>query len=76
MEMAQGNFLTKNWEDFETWIEEKVGGEISWKVKPRDTRVNRMIVAMSILETLDRNDGEFPPSGNAFIELSREEREP
>ncbi len=75
IEMAERNFLAKNWEDFEAWIEEKIGGEISWKVKPRDTKVNRMIVAMSVLETIERNDGEFPPSGNAFIEVSRDEQD-
>jgi hypothetical protein len=74
MEMTERNFLAKNWEDFEAWIEEKVGGEISWKVKPMDTKVNRMIVAMSILDTLDRNDGEFPSSGNPFIEVIGEGR--
>ena len=76
MEMAERNFLAKNWEDFEAWIEEKIEGEISWKVKPRDTKVNRMIVAMSILDTIERNGGKFPPSGNPFIEVIKEERKP
>ena len=71
--MTEGNFLSKTWEDFEAWIEDKVGGEISWKVKPKDTKVNRMIVAMSILDALERNRGEFPPSGNLFLELERGE---
>jgi hypothetical protein len=74
MEMAERNFLAKDWEDSEAWIEAKVGGKTSWKVKPMDTKVNRMIVVMSILESLDQNDGEFPPSGNPFIEVIREER--
>lgn len=73
--MTNGNFLSKTWEDFEAWIEEKVGGEISWKVRPKDTKVNRMIVAESILKTLERNSGEFPPSGNAFIEVARDEQD-
>jgi hypothetical protein len=73
--MGNKNFLSTNWGDFEAWIKEKVGGEISWKVKPRDTKVNRMKVAMSILDTIKRNDGEFPPSENPFIEPIREERE-
>jgi len=76
MEMANKNFLSGTWQDFETWIEEKVGGEISWKVRPKDTKVNRMIVAESILETLERNHGEFPPSGNLFLELERDEERP
>ncbi|NIS63517.1 MAG: hypothetical protein GTO13_23375 [Proteobacteria bacterium] len=31
----------------------KVGGEISWRVRPRDTKANRMIVAESLLDTLN-----------------------
>jgi hypothetical protein len=69
--MGNRNFLSTNWGDFEAWIKEKVGGEISWKVKPRDTKVNRMKVAMSILKTLDQNGGKFPPSGNTFVKLEK-----
>jgi hypothetical protein len=61
------------WDQFEGWIRTKIGGEISWKVRPRDTKVNRMIVAESVLYPLDRNGGEFPPSGNLFLELERDE---
>ncbi len=73
--MTSRNFLSKPWDDFETWIREKVGGEISWKVRPRDTKVNRMKVAMSILKTLERNEGEFPPAGNPFLRLERSEED-
>lgn len=69
--MTNRNFLSGSWQDFEAWIKAKVEGEISWKVRPKDTKVNRMIVAVSILKTLERNHGEFPPSGNAFIEIAR-----
>ena len=64
--MTERNFFAKNLEHFEAWIKEKVGGEISWKVRPKDTKVNRMIVAMSVLKTLERNGGEFPPFGQCF----------
>ncbi|MFX0197785.1 MAG: hypothetical protein ACFFCW_16820 [Candidatus Hodarchaeota archaeon] len=74
--MTNENFLSGTWEDFENWIRAKVGGEISWKVRPKDTRANRMIVAESILETLEQNSGEFPPLGNIFIELKRDEENP
>jgi hypothetical protein len=50
-----------------------VGGEISWNVRPRDTKVNRMKVAMSILEILESNGGESPPSGNPFVKLERKD---
>ncbi len=71
--MTSKNFLSGTWEEFEVWVKTKVGGEISWKIRPRDTTVNRMIVAESILDTLDRNGGEFPQSGNLFLELERDE---
>jgi hypothetical protein len=73
VKMANKNFLSGTWEEFEGWVKTKIGGEISWKVRPRDTKVNRMIVAESVLDTLDRNGGEFPPSGNLFLELERDE---
>jgi hypothetical protein len=38
IEMEDKDFLSGSWEDFETWIKAKVGGEISWKIRPRDTR--------------------------------------
>jgi len=73
VKMANKNFLSGTWEEFEGWVKTKVGGEISWKVRPRDTKVNRMIVAESILDTLNRNGGEFPPSRNLFLGLKRDE---
>jgi phage host-nuclease inhibitor protein Gam len=73
VKMADKSFLSGTWDEFENWVKTKVGGEISWKVRPRDTKVNRMIVAESVLDTLNRNGGEFPPSGNPFLELERDE---
>jgi len=67
--MANTNFLSGTWEDFESWIKAKVGSEISWKIKPRDTKVNRMVVAKSILETMERSGDTFPSSGNIYLEL-------
>jgi hypothetical protein len=43
-------------------------------MKPKDTKVNRMIVAMIILKTLEQNGREFPPSGNAFTKIVRDEQ--
>jgi hypothetical protein len=34
------------------------------------------VVAKSIIETLERNRGRFPPSGNLFLELERNEEDP
>jgi len=71
--MANKNFLSETWEEFEGWVKTKVGGEISWKIRPRDTKVNKMIVAESVLDTFNRYRGEFPPSGNLLLELERDE---
>ncbi|NIO05931.1 MAG: hypothetical protein GTN74_15405 [Proteobacteria bacterium] len=73
--MANKNFLSGTWEEFEGWVKKRRCGEISWKVRPRDTKVNRMIVAESILDTLDRNGGEFPPTGNAFLRPERSKQD-
>jgi len=67
--MTDKDIFPESWEDFESWIKAKVGGEISWKIRPRDTRGNRQVVAESIIETIEKNDGRFPPSGNLFLEL-------
>ena len=72
--MPDENFLSGPWEKFESWIEAKVGGEFSWKVRPRDTKVNRMVVAKSVIETIERNDGRFPRSGNIFLQPERDEQ--
>ena len=71
--MADKNFFSGTWQQFEGWVKTKLGGEISWKIRPQDTKVNRMIVAESVLDTLGRNGGEFPRSGNLFLELKRDE---
>lgn len=68
VEMANKNFLSGSWDDFESWLKAKVGGEISWKIKPQDTKVNRMVVAKSVLETMQRSGDTFPPSGNIYLE--------
>ena len=73
--MANKNFLSGTWEEFEGWVKKRIGGEISWKVRPRDTKVNRMIVAESILDTLDRNGGDFPPTGNPFLRPERSKQD-
>jgi len=67
--MKDTNFLPESWEAFESWIKAKVGGEISWKIRPRDTMINRQVVAESIIETIEKNGGAFPSSGNLFLEL-------
>ena len=72
--MTNKNFLAGTWDDFESWIKEKVGGDIYWKIRPRDTKVNRMEVAQSIFETMKRNGGTFPSSGNVYVEVAKDER--
>jgi hypothetical protein len=74
--MEDQDFLSGSWEDFETWIKAKVGGEISWKIRPRDTRVNRRWWPRASSRPLERNRGRFPPSGNLFLELERNEEDP
>ena len=71
--MEDRHFIRGSWEDFESWIKAKVGGEFLWKVRPMDTEVNRMAVALSIVETMENNGGTFPWSGNIFLERETDE---
>ncbi len=71
--MAEKDFLSGNWADFESWIKIKVGGDITWKIRPRDTIVNRRAVAESVVKTIENNGGRFPTSGNIFLELEDSE---
>ena len=54
-------------EEFEAWIRKTIGGGFYWKIRPRDNTLNRVIVADSIEDAIERNDGTFPEM-NTFIE--------
>jgi len=73
--MTEIDAIPEQWEDFESWIRAKVGGPFSWKIRPRDTTLNRKVVAESILETIEEHGGEFPPSGNLFLEREDNDHE-
>ncbi len=62
----QGSFDGK-WKEFEAWIRNAIGGDFTWKVRPRDNVANRKMVANVIEETIKDNNGKFPAS-NSFIE--------
>jgi hypothetical protein len=68
--MTNEDILSGDWEKFEAWIREQVGGDFIWKVRPFDSRSNRQTVMESLLRTIKENDGTFPPKGNVFIELA------
>jgi len=42
--------LSGDWEKFESWIREQVGGDFIWKIKPFDKKANRQTVMESILD--------------------------
>ncbi|MCK5256008.1 MAG: hypothetical protein KAQ81_08305 [Deltaproteobacteria bacterium] len=68
--MTDEEILSGDWEKFETWIREQVGGNFVWKIRPLDIKANRQAVMESILRTIKENDGIFPPKGDTFIELT------
>ncbi len=68
--MTDEEILSGDWEKFETWIREQVGGNFVWKIRPLDIKTNRQAVMESILRTIKENDGIFPPKGDVFIELT------
>jgi len=63
-------YLTGSKEDFDAWIRDAIGSNISWKVRPLDLHSNRKMVADLILVDIERNGGVFPGS-NVFIERVR-----
>ena len=59
--------LTGTWEEFETWIRATIGSDFGWKIRPRDTRANREMIADLIRSAMLRNNAVFPQN-DAFIE--------
>ena len=68
--MPDEKILSGDWEEFESWIREQVGGGFIWKIRPLDIKANRQAVIESILRTIKENNGIFPPKGDVFIELT------
>jgi len=68
--MPDEEILSGDWEKFESWIKKQVGGDFIWKIKPFDKKANRQTVMESILSTIKKNEGKFPPKGDTFIELT------
>ncbi len=60
--------LDCSWKEFEELIKEAIGSDFLWKIRPRDTQVNRQAVMESIERMVGKNNGSFPDGGNIFIE--------
>ena len=65
--MAEEEYLTCSWKEFETWIRETISGDFRWKIRPQDNASNREMVADLIKDVIKRNNGTFPDR-NSFIE--------
>ena len=66
--MSAGKILDCSWKEFEELIKEAIGSDFLWKIRPRDTQVNRQAVMESIEKMVGNNNGSFPDGGNIFIE--------
>ena len=66
--MLRGKILDCSWKEFEEFIKEAIGSDFLWKIRPRDTQVNRQAVMESIEKMVGNNNGSFPDRGNIFIE--------
>ena len=66
--MLKGKILDCSWKEFEELIKEAIGSDFLWKIRPRDTQVNRQTVMESIERMVGKNNGSFPERGNIFIE--------
>jgi len=53
--MPDEEILSGDWEKFEAWIREQVGGDFIWKIKPFDKKANRQAVMESILDDFVKN---------------------
>jgi hypothetical protein len=66
--MLEGKILDCSWQEFEELIKEAIGSDFLWKIRPRDTRLNRQAVMESIERMVGNNNGSFPDRGDIFIE--------
>ncbi len=66
--MLEGKILDCSWKEFEELIKDAIGSDFLWKIRPRDTQVNRQAVMESIERMVGKNNGSFPDVGNIFIE--------
>jgi hypothetical protein len=66
--MLKGKMLDCSWTEFEELIKEAIGSDFLWKIRPRDSQVNRQAVMESIEKMVGKNNGGFPEEGNIFIE--------
>ena len=64
-------YLEGTWEEFEEWIRKTIGSDVHWCIPPRDTRLNREMVADPILNDIKRGNGTFLDK-NAFIEIVKD----
>ena len=74
--MAEGKILDCSWTEFEELIKEAIGSDFLWKIRPRDTQVNRQTVMESIERMVGNNNGSFPDGGNIFIEPEKRKAGP
>ncbi len=66
--MTDEAVLSGDWEKFEDWIREKIGGDFVWRIKPFDKESNRQAVMESIIRVIKEKDGKYPPKVTAFVE--------
>lgn len=66
--MLEGKILDCSWKEFEDLIKEAIGSDFLWKIRPRDTQMNRQAVMESIEKMAGINNGSFPEGGDIFIE--------
>ena len=55
------------WNEFERMTRERIGSDFTWRVRLRDTPINRVCIMESVLTAMVENYGAFPAEGNRFI---------
>jgi hypothetical protein len=59
-------WLEGPWEEFEQWIRDTIEADFRWCIRPRDTQVNREMVASLILNDIKSNAGVFPEKNSSI----------
>ncbi len=61
--MVDDHIFSCSWDEFEDWIKQQINGDVSWKLRPMDSRENRKAVAESILTAIKKIPAPFRKRG-------------
>jgi hypothetical protein len=57
------------WDSFEAWVRQVIGGDFTWKIHSRDTPELRQLITDSIRASMADNDGVFPDANDLLARV-------